>query len=137
MTLNLILLTSGVQYFLDPRGQRGSLMPTSKKFFSINSYPKISDDLFYAFIPIFTFIPSFLNFFPDESPPYPARPAPFLTIYPYFYIFTYTFFRKIHRWMPPWLDARGRRTHPHPPSQATAHNRSSGRLRENCVCFCN
>jgi len=75
-------------------------MPTSKKFFSINSYPKISDDLFYAFIPIFTFIPSFLNFFPDESPPYPGRPGPFLTIYPYFYIFTYTFFQKT-----PSLDA--------------------------------
>src|SRR6218665_560591 len=104
-------------------------MPTSKKLFSINSYPKMSDDLFYAFIPIFTFIPSFLNFFTDESPPYPRRPGPFLTIYPYFCIFTYTFFRKLPRWMPPWLDALGRRTHPHPPSQATAHNRSSGRLK--------
>src|SRR6218665_768392 len=59
-------------------------MPTSKKFLSINSYQKISDDLFYAFILIFTFIPSFLNFFPDESPPYLGRPGPFLTIYPYF-----------------------------------------------------
>src|SRR6218665_1617630 len=104
--LNLILITSGVQKVLGPRGQRGSLMPTSKKFFSINSYPKISDGLFYAFIPIFTFIPSFLNFFPDESPPYPGRPGPFLTIT---LIFTYLltlFFRKLPRWMPPWLDAR-------------------------------
>src|SRR6218665_3646147 len=47
-------------------------MPTSKKIFSINSYPKISDDHFYAFIPIFTFISKLLS---GRKPPLSCTPG--------------------------------------------------------------
>src|SRR6218665_1812497 len=108
-------------------------MPTSKNsFLSIHIKKFLTPFLcVYPDFYLHSFISKLLS---GRKPPNPGRPGPFLTIYPYFYIFTYTFFQKT-----PSLDAplAGCRVSSPPPSQATAHNQSSGRLRENCVCFCN
>src|SRR6218665_214678 len=83
-------------------------MPTSKKFFSINSSSKLSDDLFLF---IFPFISKLLS----GCPTYPGclLLSKFLSIY---LIFTHllSLFSENSLVGSPWLDARGLCTHPHP-----------------------
>src|SRR6218665_1052106 len=100
---------SGVQRLLDARGQRGSWMPS--KIFCIHDDPFLVVHLNEA--KSFTFFASVVKFHENSLLGFPPvlHHAPVTTFFNFIFGHLPTFLkRKLASWMPPRVDARGRRT---------------------------